>query len=407
MQLDSCGITDVCLFLNPEIKWAERRGKSRRKAPISAGPSGCLFDLLFEDWTEGRRRTTQGEGCVKPIARVSHGARLRGPVEKELSKEPLKGRGPNLTRLSRLLFCDRCAAQNDCTRFMEMHIPGEYGFSSDKPDPLSCAMVHHKGSWRADGYGLRRAIILLETMGKNGQRPGGYFAMDIRRIAGVSESYAQTVIDSLCKRQIVRRHSTPGRRRYLYVPVDERDNHRLTREIARSNDEIERKFVRNWVEEILDFVTSCKKGEFREGRDYSMVFPGFIIGAQPPEWFSTALQETISEFMTAASTAFNPADEEEELSRPETNSLRKKVLELTHEQRREWWEFCARTHGNARETNLFIMRLNDFVAIREADLASISEAEMEMQPATNRFPIEYGRREKRRQNRQGPLHPSV
>jgi hypothetical protein len=242
-----------CLFRNPRIEWPDISGGMKRKIPYTRiAPKGAFITAFFSDWDDGI---------------------LSPEVESEIYKRPP-------SRLAERVCQRYCLKSQHCLRWKEIdHNPVLQIMENLRVYDLWIACENRY---------LRRAILILAFLGKEGMRPGGYTRPDLRRISGLqssSRSELKGIVDRLTKMGLVRESRRANKLpRFVLKRVPDAT-------IKRARDE----YFRSYLFAMLGSAKGdARSKKFKRYVKYDRVSPGIIVGVQPPEWFVDLLGDFIS-----------------------------------------------------------------------------------------------------------------
>jgi hypothetical protein len=229
-EKQSSGYGD-CGLRNPEITWGKYA-------------SGELISALFLSWRRGQ---------------------LHSGVQRAISRHP-----PGLWELLEESTCKVCphlrpGRREDIARNPLFQDMGAYYFE----------LVTQEGPR------MRRLLIILNLLGPEGSRPGGYLRQDIEKMAGTLKSRSMTdrLILRLCRLGLLTRRKRRGSApRYNFI---RNGDVRLAHASLARRDWLEARWITNKLRELLK-------------RDPELnVVPveiGMIVGEAPPTWFLTFIR---------------------------------------------------------------------------------------------------------------------
>jgi len=340
LDFEPTPIGGKCPFETPAIDWP----KSMREAP-----KGRLIKALYGDYGWGKGELLCEieqiiKNAIKPLTTTHFLLSWTASFCAKLS-------------------CAECRRVEDCDTFGAQATRERGKNESDEwvmghSDPLERRIEPYYYAWvKLKDKHLKRAIIVLAILGKNGMRRGGYFRNDIARIAGISTKNQNAIIriiEKLTEWGFLRRQKRKTRApryRYRFGGSSEK--------IQVAADEAAKDHLKGTIIELLQEET---KHEFALGKNYSDVGFGVLVGQLPP----ACIIETVRRLSNLSVIIFEHLLEPRLLSRMENNHWKGKkqddgalerLLKEIHDlmsycdsipakDAEEWEEFRARTSSN-------------------------------------------------------------
>jgi len=242
-----------CWIANPEISWPKRHGKN--KISYRNPPKGHLISILFSNWMKGELNRDTKEILEEILTRPSDEA---------------------FWKICDKLGCDECPRREICGQMT---------------NPLFERMILYSNAWESQKKTRRRALLLLAIFYTEGARPGGYFQLDIRRMAGVKATEGHNIVRALRDMGFLRiqqrKYKNAKRQpRYYYSPFG------CTRSLEKFQHEFYKSYARSLKNQAGVEIQSLRHPT--TSNDESSFVPlscGIMFGQRPPDWLINTITE--------------------------------------------------------------------------------------------------------------------
>jgi len=296
------------------VKWPSAYKVGYTKAV----PSGVLINRLFKEWARGE---------------------LLPEVQDAMYAQP-----PKIDRICEIISSGQCPEFDSCMRPHDHYLLNEIGIDFTQRE-----------TWFLFDRYLRRTILILMILGKEGMRPGGYHRHDLKKIAGTkSNSTTDRIIKRLKELHFVERRKPRGKSpRYSYVRPDflqklakKGTKSRLSAKEWKLFEQFENEYYRRYARDLINRlrrlmpkVATTKPGKaFVNGVHYATLPSAILIGHQPPKWYVDILSKYLYLMQESMFPLYRPEAEEEfyDIFERVAHSLAEKLKNVPKDEA-AWW----------------------------------------------------------------------